>query len=285
MQKIYKFFLTLLLLAGFLVQAGFCALSDEFKAKLTTLKWVAYSPTNYDPTANVYPTEDSLRGDLQTLYDYGFRAIVTYGSKSTLAQIPRLAAETGFCGVIMGIWDLADIDEIMNAVAAGEYVDGYCVGNEGLNIRYDLDTLKKTIEEIKETTGRPATTTEEINDYYNVSLNLISVGDWIFPNIHPFLSRVRDPRKAVVWLGKHHQLLKKQAGVGRIIIFKEAGFPTQGASGATESNQREFFLNLEKTDIPFVYFEAFDQPWKTGSALEPHWGLFNQHRRPKKYIR
>jgi hypothetical protein len=33
--------------------------------------------------------------------------------------------------------------------------------------------------------------------------------------------------------------------------------------------------------VRFVYFEAFDQPWKTHLPIEPHWGLFRSDRSPK----
>jgi hypothetical protein len=33
--------------------------------------------------------------------------------------------------------------------------------------------------------------------------------------------------------------------------------------------------------VKFVYFEAFDQPWKTHLPIEPHWGIFNSDRSPK----
>src|SRR5205823_9481233 len=36
-----------------------------------------------------------------------------------------------------------------------------------------------------------------------------------------------------------------------------------------------------QTDVRFVYFEAFDQPWKTHLPVEPHWGIFRSDRTPK----
>lgn len=286
MPKFSKIIRIIFLIALFINLTSAFALSsvsEEFAQKIRTLKWIAYSPTNFDPDDGIYPTEDSIRKDLSLLYKYGFRGVVTYGSHGTLAEIPWIAAEIGFKGIIMGIWDIRNEREIENAVAAKKYVDGYCVGNEGLNSRYDLDTLKNAIEKIKLETEKLATTTEEIQDYYNNYLDLLSVGDWVFPNVHPFLNKVKDPIKAVKWVEKHYRLLKKHSG-DKILLIKETGFPTKGAQGATESNQTKFYLNLEKTDVSFVYFEAFDQIWKTDTSVEPHWGLFNHHRKPKQYI-
>ena len=263
---------------------AFGAVSEEFAQKIRNLKWIAYSPTNFDPDKFIYPTEDSIREDLLTLYECGFRGIVTYGAYGVLAQIPRIAAETGFRGMIMGIWDISDFEELSNAIASSNLVDGYCAGNEGLGKRYESALLVQVMKEIREETGRPVTTTEEINDYYNVTLNLVSLGDWVFPNIHPFMHQIKDPEKAVRWIGRHNRLLNKQVDYGKIVFIKETGFPTSGAAGATETNQKVFFeILLEVTDISFVYFEAFDQPWKTWHCFEPHWGLFDQLRKPKKF--
>ena len=284
MSKTANVILCVCIAIGTFSSRAFCAVSAEFKQKVDTLTWVAYAPTNMDPDQGEFPTQDSIREDLATLYQYGFRGIVTYGANSSLAEIPRIASETGFTGIIMGIWDLNSQEELMNATLAMRYVDGYCVGNEGLNVRYSLETLNQVMQGLRNSTSKPVTTTEEINDYYNNYTNLTSVGDWIFPNIHPFLYQVKDPKKAAIWLSKHYKLLMKRASPDTIVLVKEAGFPTSGAPRASETNQKEFFLALKETGVRFVYFEAFDQPWKTTLSVEPHWGLFNRHRKPKRFI-
>ncbi|MFH1198970.1 MAG: glycosyl hydrolase family 17 protein [Candidatus Omnitrophota bacterium] len=270
-----------LVLFLFFVQFAFANPGPEFRDKVSNLKWIAYAPTNFDPTANRYPSDESLLRDLTLLYNYGFRGVVTYGAASSLADIPRIAKSIGFQGAIMGIWDIDSREEITNATLAVEYVDGYCVGNEGLNSRYSLEDLNQVIASLKHSTGKPVTTTEQIFDYYNDKV--LNIGDWIFPNIHPFLSEVKEPKKAVQWIGKHYKLLRKHAGPERIILFKEVGWPTSGASEATESNQKRFFLNMQKSDVPFVYFEAFDQRWKDNLSVEPHWGLFTPRRSSKRF--
>ena len=40
-------------------------------------------------------------------------------------------------------------------------------------------------------------------------------------------------------------------------------------------------MKLAKSKIKFVYFEAFDLPWKTKAPVEPHWGFFRSDRTPK----
>jgi exo-beta-1,3-glucanase (GH17 family) len=208
---------------------------------------------------------------------------VTYGSAGTLAQIPRLAREAGFQAVIMGVWDIDSGEEIMNATLAAEYVDGYCLGNEGLHSRYSLEELIRALAGIKESTHKPATTTEQVADYAND--NVLNLGDWIFPNIHPFLCAVKEPEKAARWIKKHYQRLEKHCPADKIVFFKEVGYPTSGMPEASERNQKKFFENMENSDgILFVYFEAFDQAWKEEPPCEPYWGLFTRFRKPKKYI-
>lgn len=246
------------------------------------LKWVAYAPTNYDPEKAAFPPIDSIQKDLKLLFEYGFNGVVTYGSMGTLAEIPKLAREAGFKGVIMGIWAIEDADEIENAQAACPYVDGYCMGNEGLNVRYDLIRLKLAIGQMKSITNKPVTTTEHITDYSNDQV--FDLGDWIFPNIHPFLFNVDDPEKGAQWIAKHCRILTRHAKGCRVVLVKEAGFPTAGAPKASQRNQKVFFNALKKLDLHYVYFEAFDQPWKNSLAIEKHWGLFKSRRQPKSFI-
>lgn len=47
---------------------------------------------------------------------------------------------------------------------------------------------------------------------------------------------------------------------------------------------QEFVAWADQAQVPYFYFEAFDEPWK-GSAnpreVEKHWGLYNVDRTPK----
>ena len=188
----------------------------------------------------------------------------------------------GFQGVIMGIWDVSSMEEMENAVEAQGYVDGYCVGNEGLYVRYELAALQRAMDVLREKTKKPVTTTEEIDDYAHDEV--FALGDWIFPNIHPFLSEVRDPLRAARWIESHYKRLQKHISSDRVVFFKEVGYPTRGMWEATQKNQLRFFRFIQGRKVPFVYFEAFDQPWKNHLACEPHWGLFRNNRKPKKFI-
>ncbi|MBU1125358.1 MAG: hypothetical protein KKC84_04990, partial [Candidatus Omnitrophica bacterium] len=231
MQKFIRLCLTtFLILAPQVNCLANSLIPEDFRDKISRLKWIAYAPLRFNPNIDLYPPEESIREDLELLFRYGFRGIVTYGANKILAQIPRIARETGFQAVIMGIWDLASNNELENALAAVEYVDGYCVGNEGLNLRYDIATLKEVIAYVKEKTGKPVTTTEQVTDYYNDAI--LEIGDWVFPTIHPFLNHVTNPQKAANWIEKHYKILIRHAGSNKVVFFKEVGFPTAGMKHA-----------------------------------------------------
>lgn len=256
-------------------------LNDEFVRKIDSLKWITYAPTNFNPLKKIYPSGESIAQDLKLLFDAGFNAVITYGSQETLADIPRIAREAGFQGVIMGIWDFKDQKELDNAIAMAAYVDGYCVGNEGLYFRYELNELKDAITYVKTKTNKPATTTEEINDY--AKGYIVELGDWVFPNVHPYFSNAKSPFEAARWVKNHYRIVRRGAPANKPILFKEVSLPTRGDCECNEKRQKEFFKLMEASEVRFAYFEAFDQYWKRHHPVEPYWGLFDKNRRPKKF--
>jgi exo-beta-1,3-glucanase (GH17 family) len=251
---------------------------------LFSLCWVAYTPTNYDPNNGIYPPEASIRQDLQTLHDKGFAGLVTYGADGTLGGItPGLAQELGF-KLIMGIWDPNSAIERKNAVAAAAYPStvGYVIGNEGLGKRYELPALRTAMDSLRQTTGKPVTTTEEFGDYTDTTL--LNLGDWIFPTVHPFYAGITDPTQAAAWTKQVFDDFRNRTN--RPVLFKEVGLPTNGdpQKRLDENSQAEYYQRLRNTDVKFVYFEAFDQPWKTTNSVEPYWGLFKPDRTPKQAV-
>lgn len=82
--------------------------------------------------------------------------------------------------------------------AQNEIVIGFVVGNEGLDDKYDYETLWKAIQTFSVESGKSVTTTEEITDYSNPQV--LEPGDWVFPNVHPFFHGFLDPLEAVGWI-------------------------------------------------------------------------------------
>jgi len=257
---------------------------EEPPLPFSTATWVAYSPTGMDPTAGQDPSPESIREDLRVLGEAGFTGLVTYGCGEAVKGLPAMAREVGFTSVIVGIWAPGDRDEVERACSLAADVDAYCVGNEGyepgLQGRYSLQDVSDAIALVKEKTGKPATTTEQAADYF-VTKELLELGDWVFPNVHPYWHGARDVQGAVKWTQAQYNELRHRAP-DRPLLLKEVGFPTAGADDVNEDLQAAYYEQLPEMGLRFVYFEAFDQPWKQVAPVEPYWGLFRADRTPKK---
>ncbi len=254
--------------------------SATWEQRVSSIRWVAYSPPSANPNKNIEASTEAIGEDLAVLRRAGFTGLVTYGSTGIMGHdLPTLAQSTGFQGLIMGIWDPMNQEEIANAKASAKLpiTLGFCVGNEGLHKRYELPVLSAAIESLRKATGKPVTTTEEIDDYSDNAL--LQLGDWVFPNAHPYFHNQLDPDAAVRWTRAAYEDTVRRAG--RFVMFKEVGLPTAGGPGLSEANQENYYQELAKTSVQFVYFEAFDQPWKTDLPVEPHWGIFRSDRTPK----
>jgi exo-beta-1,3-glucanase (GH17 family) len=261
--------------------------ADELKLKSPA---VAYQPKGSAPdTIEIKLTESQIRADLRKLRSIGFRGIVTYGSKGIMGKIPELARLEGLDGtIIMGIWDITSKEEFDHAISQGRFVDGYCLGNEGLGVRYNAEALLSRMRHLRRTTRLPVTTSEPIVQYFQPEYQhvLCKASDWIFPIIHPFWNHPFDPEKAVQWITVHYDYLS--AVSGRRIIIKEAGFPSTGHEKLSEEAQVVFFKALARSGLTFFHFEAFDQPWKShienNPLIEAHWGIFKADGTPKKIV-
>lgn len=254
----------------------------SLRTLLLELTWIAYAPTHFNPHRKQLPSVESVRADLKVLQQAGFSGLVTYGMDviaGDAVALPRIAREVGFRGVILGVWHPGDPDELVKAKAAAraDNVLGLVVGNEGLHMRYDYATLKGAIQEVRQATGKPVTTTEEIDDYADTQL--LELGDWVFPNAHPYWHGITAPEQAVQWTGQGFRAL--QARTHKPVLLKEVGLPSAGNPSVNERNQARYYRLLKEIGMPFVYFEAFDQPWKAHASVELHWGLFRQDRSPK----
>jgi exo-beta-1,3-glucanase (GH17 family) len=253
--------------------------------KFSTLCWVAYTPTHYDPTQEEQPLspgemENSIREDLLVLHDAGFRGLVTYSVLEPYDQIPQLAREVGFEGVVAGVWNPTNPEELGQAAALQSLVDGYVVGNEGLHFgRYEFANLVDAMDALRRQTCRPVATTEVLQAYYPGSA-LLYLGDWIFPNAHPYWAGQTEPLWAVHWTSAQFERLRSLTN--KPLAFKEVGLPTAGAPALSEARQAEFFGLLQQAGVRFVYFEGYDAPWKNEMPVEPHWGVFNNDRSPKQ---
>lgn len=243
--------------------------------------FVCYSPSTANPLKQVEATPEEVEADLIELQADGFNGLVTYSAEGVLgADLVGLAAEHGF-SLIVGVWDPLDVAELDAAIAlsGSSRVLAYCVGNEGLDKRYTLPELSTAIATLRERTGKPVTTTEEFGDYQ--AAQLLELGDWVFPNVHPYFANMTSPQSAVAWTQGAYEDLAERAQ-GRFVCFKEVGLPTAGDAGLSEQGQQAYYEGLARSAVRFCYFEAFDLPWKDHLPVEPHWGLHQNDRAPKR---
>lgn len=263
--------------------------SGLFGALTSQRYWIDYSPS-YDSASDPYnanPSDDRIQTDLQTLFNEGFRGLVTYTLLGSYANIPKIAKSVGFDYVIAGIYYPDNATEVSAASSSGvlPYTDAFVVGNEGLQDgRYTTTVLTSAINQVKTATSKPVTTSEPGGQYYAGSPNstyLLGLGDWLFPNIDYFLFP-NPSTPAEMWTNVsfvYNYMLTNQTTSGPVVA-KEVFYPTAGDSAlASDTNQIGWYGSqavpgtVNSRPFYFVWGEAFDQPWKTQTSYEPHMGL------------
>ena len=257
--------------------------SLAWRQRVSDIVWVGYSPPSADPNRGIQAGREAIRGDLATLRQAGFTGLVSYGaSRAFLDALVAEAKAQGFLGLVPGIWNPNNTQEIaaVAGVAGDPIVVGTCIGNEGYGKRYSRAELLKAIDGLRQTTGKPVTTAEEMDDYLDEEV--WALGDWVFPNAHPYFHGRYDPEASVRWTQGAFAELRRRTG--RFVWFKEVGLPTSGdvSKPLSEIRQDKYYVELAKTRTLFTYFEAFDQPWKGRGTVEQHWGIFRSDRTPKR---
>ena len=240
----------------------------------------AYVPRGWDPAAAKAPSARGLRTDAERLAAVGFTAVTTYGASRELVPVCRIFKRHGFRTVLVGIADPRARAEVARAVRLKRCADGYVVGTGGIAAgRYGRDDLVRTIERVRAKTGRPVTTREPLATYAS-DPTLVRAGDWLFPIVQPWSADKREGQDACGWAIFAYRDLAERAPAGVPTLVAETGLPTEGALATSEHYQRAFFLCLVSRQVPFAYFEAFDQPWRA-DGVGPHWGLFRADGSPK----
>jgi exo-beta-1,3-glucanase (GH17 family) len=269
---------------GLLDQGCSAPVDSSWVEKVNRIRWVTYSSPSRNPDGISQLTTGRITQDLLTLKKAGFTGLITYGSAGIMGrQFLTVAGSLGYKGVIMGIWNPLSHVELNNAAnAAGlPVVLGYSIGNEGLSERperYSIADLCGAVSGLRASTGKPVTTSEDIDTYYRRP-ELLWTGDWIFAISHPYWHSTKYPDAAIQW--EEHQYAALAEQTDRFIFFKEVGLPSAGAHGLSETNQDLYYRGLAETRVRFAYFEAFDQPSKSYAAVEPHWGVFRADLEPK----
>lgn len=279
-----------------------CAAPEEppaegLRAALASVRFVAYTPRGFDPNAGAGPVDpDVIRADLALLRPH-FDGLVTYSSARGLDAVPAIARELGFRAVVLGVWDPASDDELERAFASAraepETVLALALGNEGLFFeRYDRAALARAFTRARSALpGVALTTSEPFSSYLDErSARALPAQDFALPIVHPIDQPwfgKAPPETAVDFVSNVVRELETRTRLP--VLVKETGVPSGPADlGFSESSQAAFWTALAARLSPtrahaFVWFEAFDAPWKTASVAaqtghvretEAHWGLF-----------
>jgi exo-beta-1,3-glucanase (GH17 family) len=276
-------------------------------------RFVAYQPTSLQ-VVNGHPTRAeaaSIRADLQVLRPR-FDGLITYGSVDGAEAIPGIAASLGFRALIIGVWNPFDPSQLDAAIGAArahpDIVTGLSLGNELVfTKRHTVAELAALAVSVRRRLPAIAvSTTEPFHIFYGSEASeLLNQLDFMLVNVHPvfqpWFRHAPDHNAAEFVVNVVTKLGDLYCGP---ILVREVGVPTAPSeAGFNPDRQASFFTEL-LTQFPparkrsFAYFSAFDAPWRAFDEIalpalasstaphpeEGHWGLFDEHRRPKPVV-
>jgi hypothetical protein len=279
---------------------------DVLEALRTSRAWINYSPARpFDFIAGQHPvTEEQLQTELELLYDFGFRGLVTNAMTYGLEAAPAVAKRIGFRHVIAKLWwaDDATLEiEKHNVEGAIADIDALVMGNETVHkaaLRGEssddaLARLRREIEGLQRAYGKPVTTGLHRDDWARYPEIATELGDFVFPNLQPWWVQLRNnPETAAQWVAEVLQVIQDTPGMpeDRVIVVQEAAFPSgalppESTPGATPENQKLFVQRLIESGIPFVYGFAFDA-WFAQQTSPPggFGGLWDDQLQPKPVV-
>ncbi|KAG0324483.1 hypothetical protein BG004_003468 [Podila humilis] len=115
--------------------------------------------------------------------------------------------------------------------------------------------------------------------------------DWVLSNIHPFFAYT-PVDQAADWALSNFKTETLKAAHGKPAMISEVGWPsgpnsaTLGSAVPSMDNLQTFVdtwvCNANAENIPYYFFEAFDEPWKNSiNAREAQWGIMTVDRQLK----
>lgn len=293
-------FLSTLSLEKVFVFGGSGAISDNVissiysKNPVNQLYGLNFGPylDGQDPNLGAKVSESQIRSRMEIIAPYT-KWIRTYGCTGGLENSGAIAHELGLKAAV-GAWigkdkeaNRLEISSLINEIKSG-HADMAIVGNETL-LRGDISEaeLISLIKEVKDASKAagvniPVSTVETYGELLNRP-NLMNACDVVLANYHPYWEGLHI-NSAVSSFESMYAKLKRASGV-KTVIFSEIGWPDDGnAKGSavpTAENAKKFFNDFifwaQNNNIPYFYFEAFDESWKANyeGAAGSHWGIWN----------
>ena len=256
-----------------------------------------------------YPSEEDIAEDMKILRDFTARVRI-YSVNGTQQRICHLAQGSGmmcYAGADIGSDPIRNDQEIARLlqVACSDRPAALVVGNEVRTPPPDkilpVDEVIRVIQIVKSNecvkrwnipVGYSDVYTTFLTDDPKIN-ELVGETDFVMINIHPYWDRIPLP-DAPEYVYKKWLEVKVQYPVKKIIVG-ETGWPTEGAirdpAVPGEANQQEFLKEFVKLalreNVPYFFFEAFDEKWKWNglpeTQAEAHWGLWYSDRAMKPW--
>lgn len=278
-----------------------------------SLKGIGYSPyrdCQYPGGSDQQqPTIENIKEDLIIL-SQTCNSIRTYSSSDINGKVPAIAKSLGlkvFAGVSID-GNFADIkkdnDEIDAVIALANEIqlEGIIVGNEYYYrhkneadaINYLLGCINRVKEAVKEI-KIPVLTAEISSEIYNPnyipiikSVDKIVIHSYPFWGGHDLNNAASQAIKDVIDF--QQKLLRDFPDQNKAVILGETGWPSRGEQKGNAipsyENQRkylqEFLYSADIGKIDYLYFDAFNELWKSEEgSLGQHWGYSYSDRTAK----
>ena len=276
----------------------------------------------------VNPSDEQILEDLNILLAHQFKLIRLYDSGENSVGTLRLIQQHKLpIKVLLGIWlkaevsnhegctwldtpipdavlaanKLVNVAEVARGVAlAKQYSDivvAVNVGNEALVAWNDhmvqLSSVIDYVREVKKSIKQPVTVADNYAWWIHDGAPLAAELDFIGVHTYPaWENKTIDQGLAytIQNIEDVHNALPDKP-----IVVLEGGWATTASEfgdNANEVNQARYYREVSKwaesTNTTFMFFEAFDEPWKGNpdnpAGAEKHWGLFKVDRTPKQVI-
>lgn len=256
----------------------------------------AFSPfqRGQDAIFNVMPTKEEIRSDVALLADKS-RALRTYSSLGSLAEIPALAQEYGM-DVTLGIWLGSDPIVNQQEIEAGiklantyPNITHVMVGNETfLRGEFTVADLAVVLDRVRAQVSQPVSTAEPWHVWVRYP-ELAKHVDFLSVHMLPYWEGIGVDVAVDYIIEKMDEL--EQLFPNKPMLIGEVGWPSDGrtreAAVASEANEalflRRFLFRAAEKHYDYFLMEAFDQPWKAQNegGVGAYWGVYNVDRKPK----
>ncbi len=222
--------------------------------------------------------------------------IRTFSMVDGLEVSGQVAHQLGFKAAL-GAWlgpetDAASVQSnqtnINNLIAAGQAgeADLLIVGSEVLQ-RGDLSASNLTayLNQVRAAVPTvPVTTADTYNTLVDpANLAVVNACDLLFVNIYPFHESQSIEGALTDFFNRYLSVVV--VANGKPVWISETGWPSDGpntgAAVPSTANAADYFCRFvswaRATNVPFFYFEAFDEAWKIADQPEgPYWGVWDK---------